>query len=289
MIDGKKMNPRSQIARQAMPVFYRDLNDLNVFIEDTAEGYDRIYQNILTRILADYKIKRVFPIGSRGIVLEKARQDITNKKSIFFVDGDLYLLGGEIEDIPTNVVVLERYCIENYLADKDSLNDITNDEIVNFTEASNDDILDYNTWCITARSNLKNLFILFSLCHTLGTGIKNVSHGYRAIISNPNGDIDTNKVKKLHDEIYSKLSESITLPYLDFKINEVKKNIDTTACFVNKYVSAKDFTLPIFLMRLRNITSSKCSALLLKTRLSRKLPIEHFNNLKKSVLQIISR
>ncbi|HBZ6168949.1 TPA: DUF4435 domain-containing protein [Salmonella enterica] len=280
------MLERSKSAKRAMPIFYQELNDINIYIEDTAHGYDRIYQNILTKLLNDIRIKKIFPIGSRLDVLAKAREDLAKNNSFFIVDGDLYLLGGELYDIPENVFVLERYCIENYLTDRNAFYEIINEELTSFAE--NSDFIEFDVLMTSLRENLKYLFLLFTLCHTMETGLKNVSHGYRAIIKDELGNIDEEKIKKLTSEIYKNLSEHLTLPYLDYKLNKLTKNIDGNICFALKYISAKDFTLPLLFMKVRNRIPNKINNISLKTRLSRKIDISCMANMRNKVLQRLS-
>lgn len=279
------MLERSKSAKRAMAVFYQELNDINIYIEDTAHGYDRIYQNILTKLLNDIQIKKIFAIGSRLDVLAKAREDLAKNTSFFIVDGDLYLLGGELCDIPENVFVLERYCIENYLTERNAFHEIINEELTSFAEDSSSDFIEFDMLMTSLRENLKYLFLLFTLCHTMGTGLKNVSHGYRSIIKDEYGNIDKDKIKKLTCDLYEKLSNHLTLPYLDYKIREMNKNIDENICFALKYISAKDFTLPLLFMRARNKIPNKINNISLKTRLSMKIDVSCMANMKNKVLK----
>lgn len=278
------MLERSISAKRAMPVFYQELNDINIFIEDTAIGYDRIYQNILEKLLYDFKIKKIFPIGSRKQVLSKAREDIKKLDSLFIVDGDLYLLGGESEDIPDNVVVLERYCIENYLTDEKAISEIIAEEITSFSEKNDGDFIGFELLMKSLRANLEELFVLFTICHSLETGIKNVSYGYNCIVKNGDGDIDNEKIAILKEKIYSQLSDKLSLPYLDYKIKEINERIDRSICFAMKYVSAKDFTLPILFIKIRNSIPNKINNTSLKMRISRKLDTNSMDIIKTKLL-----
>lgn len=203
------MLERSQSARRAMHVFFKELNEINFFIEDTAEGYERIYQNILTRLFNTKDIKKIFAIGSRAYVLSEAKKNKGNKKSVYIVDGDLYLLGGEIEEIPENVAVLNRYCIENFFLDKEALNEIVSEEVTTIVEDS-DDYLFFDNWMSLSRVEYKKLFVLFAICHVYETGIKNVSYGLKSVISNENADLDLVKINSLYDSVYEKLSHKIS-------------------------------------------------------------------------------
>ncbi|MCH4996040.1 DUF4435 domain-containing protein [Pectobacterium carotovorum] len=283
------MLERSISAKRAMPVFYQELNDINIFIEDTAIGYDRIYQNILVKLLDDFRIKKIFPIGSRKQVLSKAREDIEKLDTLFIVDGDLYLLGGEFEDIPDNVVVLERYCIENYLTDEKAISEIISEEITSFSENNDNDSFGFELLMQSLRTNLEELFVLFTVCHSLETGIKNVSYGYNSIIKNGDGDIDNEKLVFLKKQIYSQLSDKLSLPYLDYKIKEISGRIDRSICFAMKYVSAKDFTLPILFIKIRNSIPNKINNTSLKMRISKKLDASSMTIIKTKLLNRLNK
>jgi hypothetical protein len=102
---------RSEAARFAASVFFEDFNDVDVYVEDTAEGFSKIYGILLGRLLADrLTISRVFPLGGRTSVIAAAQREYTSqRKSVFIIDGDLYLLCGEREALPLNVIKIDLY------------------------------------------------------------------------------------------------------------------------------------------------------------------------------------
>ncbi|MBH8765645.1 hypothetical protein I5J57_24485 [Pseudomonas aeruginosa] len=93
------MLERSPAARVAMAAFFTQYNDLDVYIEDTAEGYTKIFANVLSRAMsANISLDRVFPLGERRRVIDAARRELESnveRRAVYIVDGDLYLMCGE--------------------------------------------------------------------------------------------------------------------------------------------------------------------------------------------------
>ena len=107
-------------------LYYKDLNEINIFFEDKGKEY--LYETILKRLLGDrYKIESFFGLGGKDNVkkafLEYGIEDKENpsKKNIYIVDGDFdrYIFYDDMINSP-NFIYLKTYNIENYFIDENA-------------------------------------------------------------------------------------------------------------------------------------------------------------------------
>lgn len=285
------MLERSNAGKFGSAVFFHDRNDIDIYIEDTAEGYSKIFSNILSKSLGgNLSLERVFPLGCRQKVTEAATKYLngTNKGnfSVFIVDGDLYLLSGEYDVLPENLIVLHRYCVENFLFDEDAFLKILDEECSDksYEQLKND--LNFKEWWSSNAKYLRRLFEVYSICHKLKLGIKTVGRGHSEIVLDGNGNVSAEKTQKLIDEIYREIN--LLMPINDFNIelNEIKKLSVSDYDFMHKYVSAKDYLLPLFLIRFRRHLNNKISNLSIKMRLSNKCSVESMGVVSEKILKI---
>lgn len=106
-------------------VFYTDLNDINIFVEDTDSEY--MYETIFKRMLGDeYRITAIFPCGGKAKVIERFHEvgvGTADKRNIYIVDGDFDMIvhrENMILDTP-EFIYLKSYNIENYLIDEKAI------------------------------------------------------------------------------------------------------------------------------------------------------------------------
>lgn len=263
---------RNVAARYAEAIFHRNYNDVDVYIEDTADGYKKMFSIMLGRALSDQRISidRVFPLGGRSEVIAAANEEasVGSADSIFIVDGDLYLLAGEVEPPPDNVCVLPTYCIENLLVDESAILQIMFEESPDLSLEKIQELYDYVNWREQSTSGLNLLFHWFAVSHHLQSGLPTVSRAHKSVCKNQAGDVDDDKVNLIAVEIEGALRERFGDSVVDEAWAKISSAVDTRICFISKYVSAKDFTLPLLICRMRNVTGSKASNLNLKLRLS---------------------
>lgn len=268
------MLERTEAAKYAMAVFHENYNDFDIYIEDTAPGYQKIFASLLNRAMgSNVTIERVFPLGSRNTVIETAARElmgeVARRPAVYLVDGDLYLLAGEIQDLPNNVVVLPRYCVENFLIEENALALIMDDEVPADTIEKLRNQFDYHGWLSRAETPLRELFIVFAISHKLKSGIQTVCRGYASICADETGEIDQDKVWAICSEITEQLTAQFGENNVSQARGEVESAINRSKCFVSTYVSAKDYSLPLLLTRLRSVTKTKAPNVNLKMRFSR--------------------
>lgn len=265
---------RSNAAKFALSVFFESYNDFDVYIEDTAPGYDKIFASLLSRDMSrNIALERVFPIGQRREVIKAANERLATpspRNAVFIIDGDLYLLCGEKESIPANVVTLPRYCIENFLIEENALLDVMDEETHLFSLDRLRTLFDYSGWLGRSRPMLLELFKSFAVSHFLASGIPTVSMGYGSICADGTGEIDPEKVNEIVESLYAQLADRYGAPEVNGAKSFIESKINGDECFVSTYVSAKDFTLPLLILRAKTLTSSRASNINLKIRISKK-------------------
>lgn len=285
------MLERGTAAKYASPVFFQNYNDFDVYVEDTAIGYTKIYANLLARAAEEHiTLDRVFPLGPRDQVIaaaEVASHTKNSRKSVFIIDGDLYLLMGENKKLPINAICLPRYCIENFLFDEETIISIIDEETHHLTETQIREQLDYNGWLTRSREPLKKLFIAYAISQKLSAGIKTVSCGYSGICLDSDGEIDVIKVESNLVDIKNSVVNKFGLMHYSSIEQEIVSNIKNDLCFLTTYVSAKDFSLPLLILRLKKISATKASNLNLKLRLSKKCDISPLKPVGVALLDIV--
>ncbi|WP_337058660.1 DUF4435 domain-containing protein [Pseudomonas sp. USHLN015] len=287
------MLTRSSAAKYATSVFFEDRNDLDIFIEDTAPGYSKIFANLLSRAMSsNISLERVYPLGSRNVVIEAAKKSISsprNRDSVYIIDGDLYLLCGEQEELPPNVISLPRYCIENFLIEEEAIASIMDEENHDLDIQRLKDLFDYSSWLNNSKPALRELFIVFAIAHKLQSGIATVSRSYKAICLNEKGDIDNAKVKNICTDILTNLKQRFGEDSVIKTESEILAAIDNDDCFLKRYVSAKDFSLPLLTLRMKSITKSKAPNLSIKIRFSQRCDVSPVKSIVYRISKIIGR
>lgn len=285
------MLERTAAAKFAISVFYESFNDFDVYIEDTAEGYAKIFSSILKRAISDsVSIERVFPLGDRGVVVKAARHQLSTKssrRSVYIVDGDLYLLAGERDELPENVVVLPRYCIENFLVSEEVLIDIMDEEHSTKELDTLAKQFDYAGWLKRAREPLTLLFKIFAAAHHLHSEIPTVSRGYKSVCLDGSGELSLKKAQDIYDDMERQLISEKGVEEVKRALAVIESRVQSDSCFVSTYVSAKDFVLPLLLVRVRSQLDTNAKNISLKIRMAKKCSLQPFEGVVQAIRQVI--
>lgn len=263
-------------------------NDIDIYIEDTAKNYDKLYVNIFKRIFNDqYKIDNVYPIGSRGNVIKKCneKKDNIKKPTLFVVDGDLYMLKGENE-LPRGVFRLPYYCIENLLLDVNAIINYIDEEHTSLREEDIVSEFSYDEWKSVCEYPLVELFIRYAMIQKLNIpSVPNVSIPIKDFLDdNDNSTIDPEKVKnKISDLdgviVNSKGQEIFTETY-----QEILERMESSLCKLTTHVSGKDYLYPMIHSKVSTILSKGVSHMNFKQRLALNCDISQVIDCRNSVI-----
>jgi hypothetical protein len=142
------MIKRSEAALVAKAKFFTAFNDIDVYVEDTANESRKVYVELLNRVF-DKKIliSQVFPIGSKPTVIRRCEADQGDRArpAVYIVDGDYDCLATGPSKL-LRLYRLRRYCIENYLVDPRAVIDVVNDDSIHEDEAEIEKKIDFDGW-----------------------------------------------------------------------------------------------------------------------------------------------
>jgi hypothetical protein len=277
---------RSIASRYARSVFFEEVNDLDVYIEDTAKGYEKIFVEILSRALQGrYRVAKVFPLGSRKTVISHCSSPIDKgaRPYLYIVDGDLFLLcGGDSLQVP-GLFSLPVYCIENLLIDGGALHDLLNEEHPTKYRDELVQEFDFEGWRKTSELQLFNLFVEYAISFLANPQQQTVSYSVSRLVSSNDGYLDGDKVAQRIASIKGETLRTITEEqYLGLRKKIVDETVERGVDKLH-YVSGKDYLLPLLKMRFRTLAQSKISDINLKIRLATRCSIDLIANLHNAV------
>lgn len=279
------MLERGLSAKKARSVFFEERNTIDIFIEDTAVGYKKIYKCLLNRLIGDkFLINDVFPLGGKSAVIYSWQTDENkrNRPRLYIVDGDIDLINGERE-CGNGLYTLPYYCIENAFICEDSIVELMVEED---PEKEGDQLrneFDLAGWEDKNSELLTNLFITYALIRKYKPTVASVHYQVNKLISDNTGNLDTMKVTKRIDDLKAELYLEIGEELVEKEFMEIKNSLSSEKG-IKSYVSGKDYLLPLILMRLKSIVNTRISNLNFKHRVSNKCDLADLHDLEHSIL-----
>ena len=274
---------RSAKARKAKSVFFRYDNEIDVFVEDTEKGTEKLYSILFQRAFdKKYKISRVYPLGGKNEVIKcwRNRPKNTTRMELYVIDSDFSLASFEKSRDPynnsgKNLLYTSRFCIENYL--------ITEIAAISFLDKkdpskSRDDIkkqLNYKQWKAMIIPPLQKLFFHLYTARAISEDIPVMKWTYNDITKNKYGEIDSEKVEKICLELKAMSLKFVTKKYWNATFTEIKSEI--LAKFSNGieyYVCGKRYLLGLLTLRMKTVTNYKDYSVLQKQSMARNTSLE---------------
>ncbi len=281
------LHERKSSSKYAKSAFFEGYNDIDIYIEDTADGYAKLFKHLFKRVFEGvYQINNIYPIGSRNIVIDrcKSEADSIKRNSLFIVDGDLYSLKGEPKKIPDGVFVLPRYCIENILIDEDSICKLLDEENIEKDISQLYELFDFGGWREHNKKYLVPLFIEYAIAQKLSTPIKTIKYKVSKLILEENGLVDGGLVHTRISEVKEhSINHAGEVRYNKEKIL-IEASVDHSDCSLLKYVSGKDYLMPLLMHKLRKLVSSCPSNINIRQRVAMKCDINLLLPAKQFVL-----
>ncbi|ELA8731559.1 DUF4435 domain-containing protein [Morganella morganii] len=279
------MLKRSVRANKAKSIFFEDYNDIDVYTEDTAAGYKKLYSKLLSRYFdGGYKIENIFPLGGRDAVLEACSKD-KNKRSrprVYIIDGDLHLLRNDIPNLP-GLFTLKEYCIENTLICECATIDFLVDEE---PTKEHDDIkleLNFQKWLKYNETLLIKLFINYAISMEMTPELPTVSLKINDYLNDDTGYVDAIKVESRIASRRSEIISRVGQHSYNERLSEIEHLIEGKED-KHAFISGKDYLLPLLQMRMRKVIKYSASAISLRHRLSKTCRLEIFSGLKDKIL-----
>lgn len=278
---------RSDIAKSAKSVFFEDVNDIDVYIEDTALGYTKLFSIILSRLFeGEYRVEKVFPVGDRSSVVKQHNNHINiGRPSIYIIDGDLYILAGNDIGSGPGLFKLPMYCIENILCDHEAIVDVLDEEDPINERSVIADSFDYDGW-IEANCNLLfDLFVEYAISFHVNPSIQTVSYPISKLVESEKGNVSREKIEKRINEI--KAESILTLgedQYLEMRAGIVEKFTEGNKEKL-KVISGKNYLFPLLKMRAKSVVKTKISDINLKQRIAKRCDLSDVLQAKDYVLR----
>lgn len=227
---------RGTAGKFAKSVFFEERNEIDIYIEDTALGSEKIAAKIYSRVFdGAYKLDQIFPLGGRGAVISKFNEvkDHLDRPSLFVIDGDIYHLTGDHVKDEAGLYRLPFYCIENLMMDPSALHSVIDDEDPIRSEADIIQDFDYLGWKALNETKLKDLFIEYAISRVLNPSEPTISYEVKNLVSGNDGCIDDVKlanrltdlagkaISKVGEENYRVTREKILLEYEKSQLDDL--------------------------------------------------------------------
>jgi hypothetical protein len=246
-------------ALKALPKLFSYRNDIDIYTEDKVADKE-FYRTLFKRILGnEIEINDVTPLGCKTNVLKAfdSQNKTDRRRKLYIVDGDLELILDTNRKSAENLIVLDSYCIENYLIDETG-----GIELIYFLNGSEsrDNLknnfnfrkwLEYNAPCLI------ELFLNFAILRKHGGGpIIKTAHDFLT----QNGKqtiLDIDSVSRYSQDIKSQIIQRLTIngienpdeTYLN-DYSHLSNKWKTNTMTLLKIVSAKNYLLPLMQFRI---------------------------------------
>src|SRR5690606_13612588 len=117
----------------------------------------------------DIVINDITPLGNKDIVINRCKNEPENgRKKLFIIDGDVTIIHGQSIPQFKNLFVLDAYCIENYLIEKETaIHFIYLNCAVRPKQAIVEE-LDFDSWLSSYSNSFIDLFLHFALSNYFG-------------------------------------------------------------------------------------------------------------------------
>lgn len=282
-------------ALKALPKFFSYRNDIDIYTEDKVADKE-FYRTLFKRVLGnEIKINDVTPLGCKTNVLNAFdNQDKTDRRrKIYIVDGDLELILDTNRKTTGNLIVLDSYCIENYLIDETG-----GIELIYFSNGSEsrDNLknkLNFSKWLEYNAPCLIDLFLNFAILRKYGGGpIIKTAHDFLS----QNGKqtvLDKASINQYSQDIKSQIIQRLTINGIENPddtysndYSDLSNKWKTDNMTLLRIVSAKNYLLPLLQFRI-NFCIDKGKSLVPKNSfklfLADKCDIQRLNFIREKV------
>ena len=266
---------RSVEARSAISVLFQEVNEIDIYTEDTAKGYEKLFTNLFSRVFAGkYKVGKVFPLGGRGPVIAQYNKDNSSERPyLYVVDGDLNLLAGDTIENKEGLYRLPFYCIENIFCDIDSIIKVINEEEPVLRLHQLQSTFDYSTWELKHKDKLFELFLEYAIARELKPDLQTVHHGcYRLLEdekpSKHKGCVSDVLINGRIEEVKAAVIDATSLDQYNIIKQDILNNFDNSSFDKFDVISGKDYLFPLLRMRAQAVIDVKLSNTSFEQRLS---------------------
>lgn len=229
-------------------------NDIDIYTED--ESKDKVfYKKLFSRLLngTDLNINDIYPLGSSDDVIEACKKDTdTERKKIYIVDGDIYIMFSPKQTIP-NLYVLDSYCIENFIIDEEAVcNTLCN--FIGTKELSDiKTLFKFDDLINEYKDSLISLFYYKAL--------EKKHRGYFNLYSlprylNKKNELNVSEINKEIEEITTRLIQiGLSNDYIRIELETMEQNFPKNAETFLRIISGKDYLIHLMSCRAKKALS----------------------------------
>lgn len=229
--------------------FYINLQDINIYVEDTAKGSEATYKALISNLFPEKKIRNIISLGGRAQVIETCKAKKNTLKELYLIDGDLNLLYEPIMKI-NGLFNSSVYCIENYMIDETALSVILEETLVLDPEVAKTNLV-WSDFVLSMKNAFLEVFIIYAVSHSLESGEKTIKrfnpttwidHSVkRGEYKGPNQEVIDNSISELKD----RLIEIYGVEVINEKIKRIKESISNLEDeVILNFISGKNYLLP---------------------------------------------
>jgi hypothetical protein len=261
---------RSVQAKAAKSVFFEDVNDIDIYIEDTAFGYPKLFTVLFSRLLNDkYRVNKVFPLGGRIAVVEQHNEHSSDRPSLYIIDGDLFLLTGDAVNNQSGLYKFPYYCVENILCDQDAILTIMDEEEPVKSLDDLEGLFNYQEWLLNNEDKLFSLFVEYAISMTLNPQEQTVAFKVSDLVSCNKGELDNTKLFNRTEALKQMAIACSSLEAYESTRNEILTNFELSRLNKLDVISGKDYLFPLLKTRAKSLVKTKISDLNFKLRLAK--------------------
>lgn len=244
-------------ALKAMPKLFAYRNDVDIYTEDRVADKE-FYRTLFGNVLEGVTINDVTPLGCKENVLRAYdNQGSSNgRRRYYIVDGDLDLILGSNRRSEKNLIVLDSYCIENYLIEENGIIELLYLSNGVDSRETHKVRLNFNNWLGYNANALTDLFINLALLKSVGggLGILSANHflkqaGRQTILDTTKVEDYTAKVKEEFLNIVTANGVSDAAGHYTTKFSKLSRTWGPGVNTFLRVVSSKDYLLPLLQFR----------------------------------------
>ncbi|MCI5160821.1 MAG: DUF4435 domain-containing protein [Candidatus Electrothrix sp. AX5] len=272
---------RSIRSKKAKSVFFRKINDLDVYVEDTEKGTAKLYTILFQKAFkGKYNINQIFPLGGKDEVLKcwQKRLKENDRLELYVIDSDFSMASNEKTHTPYNcsgssLFYTTRFCIENYLINElAAISYLDKKDPIKKQEELKEE-LNFRGWIAEIAPPLKKLFFHFYTARAISHDISIMKWKYKDIVANSESDINLLKVDAICSDVKKGALEIVT----EDKWNEVFEAIskELSSKFSNNieyFVCGKHYLLDLLILKMKSVTDHREYNVLIKQSLARNTP-----------------
>lgn len=279
----------SSRARKGYAYLYRSYNDIDVYVEDKANR--AAYEILIRRLLGDRgRVTRVHQLGGRSVVEEECRKlrgDRTRRR-IFVVDSDLGLIYGSRQTRIKDLHIIRAYCFENLIISPAAAYEVARQSD---TESASSILLakiDIEKAIRDAERLFLPLFVAYSIAHFGRCGCSTVAYSvYKLLDVGRDGEISKQRVRERFVEIIGFIWKKIGRERYAAVKRDIYRRINLDDIPRERYISGKDYLLPILHLRLKGRARFQGNKDQLLAQLTRHSELEVWRSFREKLLRRI--